>query len=324
MSARLWLAVWLVLGLMASLPGVTAVGSSDYEAYVVQKDQTLAGIATDFGTTAEALAQFNKLESNAALVAGQVILVPASAGGNKAAPSPVAEPLPEKSPGKSPEKLPLLDTTPAAPKPLPADVVNGRVGSIIAAQIDIRSEIGRGRVLFSNAARGMSVLVIGESGAYDAILMADGGTGWLPKTAVLVTDVTLQVKRPGAVTTPISPQAQPLLDLAQEYLGIPYRYGGHLPRSVDCSLFVQTVFSRAGVKLPRTAAEQYAVGDAVEVEQLQPGDRLYFYDRAGNIGHTGIFLGGGRFIHASSNRGMVAIDELNNETYWKKYAGARR
>ena len=319
MPARLWFTGWLIIFLAASLPGFTAGSSGDYEVYVVQQGQTLATIATDFGTTADTLAQFNKLEISAPLTAGQVIMVPASAGG-------------AKSTSMTPTTidLPVETTLTREPAPKPADspspeMINGRVGTIITAQIDIRGEPGRGRVIFSNAVRDMSVLVIGSSGAYDAILMADGGTGWLPKTAVALSDAMLQVKRSVVAPAPIAVRTHPpLLDLAQEYLGIPYRYGGHLPRNVDCSLFVQKVFARSGVKLPRTAAEQYAVGEPVNVEQLQPGDRLYFYDRAGTIGHTGIYFGDGRFIHASSNRGMVAIDELSNERYWRIYAGARR
>ena len=84
---------------------------------------------------------------------------------------------------------------------------------------------------------------------------------------------------------------------------------------MDCSLFVQTVFGRYGVHLPRTAAEQCEVGQPVSTANLQAGDRLYFINRAGRINHTAIYMGNTQFIHASSNRGCVAIDSLTEPYY---------
>ena len=328
---RPWLMSLVVAVLALGLLSWTAseTGASEYEAYVVQQEQTLASIAVDYGITAEALAQFNHLDVKAALTAGQVILVPASAGSRATAPT-VGTPGTAVTP-------PPAAAPPNATAPTPSGKqVEGRIGEINSPEIDIRTAPGRGRVIFAKAARGMQLLVTGESGAYYAVLMADGSTGWLPKTAVALSDTSMQVARPGTAPSSSAPSAtapsasatteprSPIIDTAFEYLGIPYRYGGRLPNSVDCSLFVQTVFARNGIKLPRTAAEQFEVGEHIEVTALQPCDRLYFYDRAGTIGHTAIYIGDGRFIHASSNRGAVAVDELTNETYWRKYAGARR
>ena len=87
---------------------------------------------------------------------------------------------------------------------------------------------------------------------------------------------------------------------------------------------MKTVFALHGIKLPRTAAEQSTGGLPGGSLPVIPGDQLYFRERSGLIGHTAIYIGGGYFIHASSNRGAVAIDALTNPTYWHMYACARR
>ncbi|KPJ64926.1 hypothetical protein AMK68_00005, partial [candidate division KD3-62 bacterium DG_56] len=104
----------------------------------------------------------------------------------------------------------------------------------------------------------------------------------------------------------------------------PYQYGGRLPHSVDCSLLAQTVFAAHGIRLPRTAAQQAYVGYPVGYAELLPGDRLYFYNSDGRVGHTGIHIAGGKFIHASASRGYVAMDDLFTTQWWRIYAGAMR
>jgi hypothetical protein len=182
------------------------------------------------------------------------------------------------------------------------------------------------KVLFSNAGRGTELLVIGQSGDYFGILMADGSTGFILKKFVGLTEREMDVTPPSLPPPPPPKTAQPpVVETAFEYMGVTYRYGGRLPNSVDCSLLIQTAFSRNGLRLPRTAAQQMRVGQPVAVQDSQPGDRLYFYNRAGTkIGHTALYIGNGEFIHASSNRGRVAVDSITNPTYWSIYAGARR
>ncbi|HXH60610.1 MAG TPA: NlpC/P60 family protein, partial [Fimbriimonadaceae bacterium] len=95
--------------------------------------------------------------------------------------------------------------------------------------------------------------------------------------------------------------------------------------------FVKDVFADIGVELPRTAAEQYKVGTPVtRLEDLKPGDRLYFWDnKRGIIGHTGIFVGfqsdgGAYFIHSSKSRGGVATSDLRNPMWRRLLVAARR
>jgi len=153
------------------------------------------------------------------------------------------------------------------------------------------------------------------------IVMIDGSTGWIAKSAVELTERTVPPEKLEILLKGGRP------DIVQEafrFLGTSYRYGGRLPYDMDCSLLVQTAYAARGISLPRTAREQFERGRPVDYTELLPGDRLYFVSRSGRINHTGIYIGNGRFIHASSRRGCVAVDGLTELMYWTRFVGARR
>lgn len=110
---------------------------------------------------------------------------------------------------------------------------------------------------------------------------------------------------------------------ALRYLGVPYMWGGTSFSGVDCSGFVQAVFEHNGIELPRTADSQFLAGQPVSQSDLRPGDLVFFETYAVGASHVGIFLGGGRFIHASSSDG-VRVDALGEDYYAQRYLGARR
>jgi cell wall-associated NlpC family hydrolase len=100
---------------------------------------------------------------------------------------------------------------------------------------------------------------------------------------------------------------------AERYLGTPYRYGGTSPvTGFDCSGFVQYVFARNAVKLPRTSRQQAKVGAGLSRDwrSLRPGDLVMFAERGEPISHVAIYAGRNRIIHASSSGGEVRYDDL--------------
>ncbi len=109
------------------------------------------------------------------------------------------------------------------------------------------------------------------------------------------------------------------------YLDTPYLYGGINKNGIDCSAFTQNVFSHSvGLKLPRTAREQFRVGDQVNRNQLKFGDLLFFNTTSRSYpGHVGIYMGENLFAHASRSLG-VTVSSLESTYYKTRYIGARR
>ena len=122
----------------------------------------------------------------------------------------------------------------------------------------------------------------------------------------------------------VLPEAPPakyggVVGIAMQYLGIPYVYGGSTPSGFDCSGFVMYVYAQVGVSLPHNAAAQYGYGTPVDRSQLQPGDLVFF----NGLGHNGIYIGGGSFIHSPHTGDVVKISSLSG-WYDSTWVGARR
>lgn len=98
-------------------------------------------------------------------------------------------------------------------------------------------------------------------------------------------------------------------------VGRPYRAGGASPDGFDCSGLVQYVFAQAGVKLPRTAQQQHALGDDIEPDEAEPGD-LFFYRINGKVDHVAIYLGDGEALHAPGTGRAVIVASVELP-YWK-------
>ena len=120
------------------------------------------------------------------------------------------------------------------------------------------------------------------------------------------------VRAAAKVATPAASAAR-VVPTAEHYLGTPYRYGGTSPiTGFDCSGFVQYVFARNNVKLPRTSRQQAKVGKVMprRFNSLAPGDLVMFAERGEAISHVAIYAGRNRIIHASSSGGAVRYDDL--------------
>jgi cell wall-associated NlpC family hydrolase len=114
----------------------------------------------------------------------------------------------------------------------------------------------------------------------------------------------------------VSAGAAQVLATADRYVGTRYRYGGESPaEGFDCSGFVQFVYGRNGVELPRTSSQQASAGRAAprELTALQPGDLMFFATGGRRVDHVAIYAGGGRVIHATSGAGTVRYDDLDTD-----------
>ena len=115
-----------------------------------------------------------------------------------------------------------------------------------------------------------------------------------------------------------------VVDMATTFLGTPYRWGGTTPRAFDCSGFVRYCYKKMGVSLPRTAREQFKAGMRVAGNALRAGDLIFFDMMKGYVSHVGMYIGGGKFIHAANPRRGVRIDRISSPAYSKHIVGARR
>lgn len=122
----------------------------------------------------------------------------------------------------------------------------------------------------------------------------------------------------------MSQQASDLVVNAMGFLGVPYRRGGNTVESgFDCSGFVRAMFEQTvGMVLPRRAKDQAAVTETIDRKELQPGDLVFFNTLGARHSHVGIYVGGGRFVHASNPRTGVRVDQLNNRYYAQRFEGA--
>ncbi|ADU30451.1 C40 family peptidase [Evansella cellulosilytica] len=115
-----------------------------------------------------------------------------------------------------------------------------------------------------------------------------------------------------------------ILNEAQQYIGAGYKFGATLneaPNLFDCSSYTQFVFGNLGIQLPRTSREQAQLGTTVSLNNLQPGDLVFFTNHDlysdGRVGHLGIYMGNGDMIHASSSRGVHIATNFMDINYWK-------
>ena len=105
-----------------------------------------------------------------------------------------------------------------------------------------------------------------------------------------------------------------VLDTGEEYLGARYVYGGTSPSGFDCSGFVQYVYAKHGVSLPRTSRQQSAAGSGVaaSVRSLRAGDLVFFATNGSRIDHVAIYAGNNRILHSTSSGGGVRYDDLDS------------
>lgn len=136
-----------------------------------------------------------------------------------------------------------------------------------------------------------------------------------------------QEKQTSANTTSqvSSSKGEQVIAYAKQYLGCKYVYGGSGPSVFDCSGFTMYVYKHFGYSMGHSAVTQASVGTYVPRSNLQAGDLIIFNNQANkSIGHVGIYVGGGNFIHASSGSGKIIISPLSNAYYNTRYVTARR
>ena len=189
-----------------------------------------------------------------------------------------------------------------------------------------------GRVL-SVCPKGQPLDLCGQTPTQYAVLMVDHSLGFVAKSDVQLLDYQVVNNAPDAGGDPAvgatgGPLGLSLVQSAFSYLGVPYVWGGNTASGIDCSGFVKAVYAAHGITLPRHSGDQATVGYDVpraDWSRWVPGDRMYFACHHPEIDHTGMYIGEGRFIHASMGHGQsVAIDRVDGAYYAQHLVCVRR
>ena len=216
----------------------------------------------------------------------------------------------------------------------PASAV-GRLAQVLNDNTQIIAGRERAGRVLSICPKGQYLAISAELPNQYAVLMIDHSIGYVAKSDVQLLDYQVVTNAPTASTAPaaedtssVATLGQRLVQAAQGYLGVPYVWGGNTTSGIDCSGFVKAVYSSFGITLPRHSGDQAAIGYDVPRSDWSiwvPGDRMYFACHHPQIDHTGMYIGGGYFIHASAGHGhQVAIDRVDAPYYSSHLVCVRR
>ncbi len=228
---------------------------------------------------------------------------------------------------------PGLDKIVPASMPEPEPEIKSVVKHVNADTLNVREEPSKDSKLVTTIKRGDKVTYYETIGEWARIITWTDREGYI--LAKYLVDSADKVEKPkvsrsSSSTTASQPQsvegqttADKIVAYSKTLLGVPYVWGGHSTKGFDCSGFTYYVFKKFGINLPSSSYDYSSIGTKVSRSELQKGDILLWdIDKNGTVGHVGIYIGDGMFIHASSSKRKVVTRSL--ATYSEKYLGARR
>ena len=194
--------------------------------------------------------------------------------------------------------------------------------------LNVRSGPGTGYDKVATLSDNAVVTIVGINNGWYKIKTSSGTVGYVSSEYMVTCKDSAGSRGDGTTavaTTSNSSMGQQVVAYAKQFMGVPYVYGGNGPNSFDCSGFTSYIYRHFGYTLNRTASAQLSNGTAVSKSELQPGDLVFFrYNTSYPASHVGIYIGNGQFIHASTNKYQVQIDQLNTGHYANVYIAARR
>ncbi len=234
---------------------------------------------------------------------------------------------------------------PVEPNPTPKPEIKSVVKHVNADKLNVRQEASSQSNLVTSIKRGDKVTYYETVGEWARIITWTDKKGYVlakylvdsankvdkvvvqqPKPKEIVVASRGNEEKPEEVVAP-SPEAESLADeiiaYAKTWLGVPYRWAGNSRNGTDCSGLTYYVFKNFGINVPRSSSAYSGIGTKISRSDIKKGDILMWdTNRNGTIGHVGIYIGDGMFIHASSSKGKVVTRSL--ASYSEKYMGARR
>lgn len=297
--------------------------TSYYTYYRATQGETVAAVAARFGLAESSLLRMNPYLSQypSELPAGTLVCVP-EAGDKSASLARAESPAPARSKSGAAKKAPA-SSPPRAPGSAPKKAVKKP-----AVETEWPSEDEWDR-LAELATKGApppperSSMVIEPPPS--RLIRDNGEVVWIPAAKPRVAPKPKKVEDTsrGQLTSRKGKAIHTVIMSCRSYMGVPYVWGGEDPSGFDCSGYIQYVFGKHGIDLPRTADIQFNVGKVVKFGDEKPGDLVFFETYCPGPSHVGVYLGRDYFIHASSSRG-VTVDRLSSDFFAQRYLGAKR
>lgn len=239
----------------------------------------------------------------------------------------------EKQNTQTNEQTSPTETKTEEPKVTP---VTEKTMYVNTASIYMRKGAGTNYEVVDSLILNSSVIVTGEINDWYQVKVS-GKTGYIAKRLLSNKKTEESTARSSEERTNsqeqkttnnvVTSKGEEVVNYAKQYLGCKYVYGASGPSTFDCSGFTMYVFKHFGISLSHSATAQSKKGTYVAKEDLQPGDLVFFkdYQTMDGIGHCGIYVGDGNFIHASSGTGYcVKLSTLLTGSYNTRYSTARR
>lgn len=203
-----------------------------------------------------------------------------------------------------------------------------------ANNVVVRKSPNTGGKKITQVDRGTVATVLDRQGAWYRIRLEHGTVGFVrgdllnpfTRTGSSRTASSAYVASKSAPKLPINPNDVLVVAEAKKMLGTPYVFASSTTRGVDCSGLAYYLYRNfEGVTLPRTSRDMANFGTPVSRENVSPGDLLFFHTRGSSrINHVGIYIGNGKFIHASRSAGRVIVGDCNGGYYQSRLAAIRR
>jgi|WetSurMetagenome_2_1015567.scaffolds.fasta_scaffold00121_39 peptidoglycan DL-endopeptidase LytE len=294
--------------------------SPDKQIYRVKKRDTLSKIAKKFNTTPDRIKDANDLDSNRLKVGSRIVIPSARTVKNV---KPEAAEKKHVAGATKQETTGHVDSDKEKPEPVYRHHRVKRGETLASIARDHGLSVRELRSINDIKKRkkvsvGQNLIVGNVPGGKSA-----AGSGRIKRVNVSakIEQVKVLSESPELENMPATDR---LLLFAKKMLDLPYKFGANGMFGLDCSSFVQRVYSFIDMKLPRSAREQFEVGQEIPKKDLKSGDLLFFRTYARFPSHVGIYIGDNMFIHASSVSKKVTIDSIDKPYYVQRFIGAKR
>ena len=203
-------------------------------------------------------------------------------------------------------------------------------GSVSGNTVNMREKPSTTSSILSSHNAGVEMDIIGINDGWYKVTHNDQ-TGYIRSDLMILVPQSTS-SNPGSSGSGVSsaPPAnltlgQKIAELGKTFVGDRYVWGGTAPGGFDCSGFVTYVMRQHGIRVTRTASNQYK-NDGVKINKsdLAAGDMVFFSSNGRSVTHVGIYIGGNKFVHASSTRKGVIISDLGSSYYTRVWWGAKR